>query len=307
MRGLARPSIVIPATVLLGWLALALSASWVAPHNPAEQQLEMSLAGPSAIYPLGTDHLGRCLWSRLLFGARLTLGMAVAMSFASVGLGLLVGLAAGYLGGWVDAFLMRLADLVLALPGLVLALAIAGTLGPSMANLGIAIVAVSWAGFSRIFRSQVLSLRERDFVTAARALGGDDPWIARRHLLPHLAATILVMGTVDLGALMLSMSGLSFLGLGAQPPTPEWGAMLNDGRVFLSTAPQLMFLPGFALFSAALAANLLGDALVTPMDPTSDRRTLDVPNPAAPPRGSEAISRAPAGARVKRQAEGLLS
>lgn len=256
-------SLGLPAAVLLIWLLLALVAPLVAVYEPSEQNLELRLEGPMPGYPLGTDHLGRSEWSRIVHGARLTLGLSALITSASLFVGVVIGLASGYAGGWVDSALMRLVDLMLALPRLVLALAIAGTLGPSELNLALAITVVSWAGAARVFRSQVLSLREREFVTAARGLGASGLWIARRHILPQLAGTILVLGTVDLGAIVLSISGLSFLGLGAQPPLPEWGMMLNDARLFFTSAPQLTVIPGLAIVSVVLAANLLGDALVS--------------------------------------------
>jgi peptide/nickel transport system permease protein len=244
------------------WLFLAASAPMLTRHDPAEQHLEMRLSGPLEDYPLGTDHLGRSLWSRLVFGARLSLGVAVGVALASIAIGVLVGLCSGYFGGIIDTVLMRITDLMLALPRLVLALAIAGTLGPSITNLALALVIVSWAGFARVFRSQVLSLREREYVLASRSIGAKNRWIVCKHVLPQLLSTILVMATVDFGSLVLSISGLSFLGLGAQPPTPEWGTMLNDAQIYFTSAPQLAIIPGLAIVSVGLASNLLGDSLV---------------------------------------------
>ncbi len=265
-RGIRRSSLdwalLLPTAVLLLWLLLALAAPLLALVDPTSQNVALALQGPQAEYPLGADQLGRSLWSRILYGARISLGLAGAVALVSVASGSALGLTAGYWGGRLDGLVVGVIDLFLALPGLVLALAIAGTMGPSLFNLGLAMFAVSWAGSARVVRSQALGLREAEHVLAARALGANHRWLVRRHILPLLGGTLLVLLSAELGSMVLSIGGLSFLGLGAQPPTPEWGAMLNDGRLHFANAPQLMLLPGLSMVSVVLAANLVGDALI---------------------------------------------
>jgi peptide/nickel transport system permease protein len=183
--------------------------------------------------------------------------------------GVTVGTLSGYYGGWLDQITMRLVDLIMAFPGIILAIAVAGMLGPGLTNVMLAIAAVSWVSYARVIRGMALSTRERDYVLAARALGANDLRIMVRHVLPGLAGPIVVLATLDMGRVILSISGLNFLGLGAQPPSPEWGAMLNDGRPFLHLAPQLMVLPGLAISLAVLGFNLLGDGLRDVLDPQS--------------------------------------
>jgi len=248
-------------------VTLALAAPVVAPHDPAVQQPAARLAAPSATFPLGTDNLGRCLLSRLLYGSRVSLTAALAASLLALGLGVGVGAVSGYVGGWVDAALMRVVDLILAFPLLVLALAITGFLGVGMKSVLIGIVSVWWASYARIVRALVLSMRERPFVEAARSIGAGHARIVTRHVLPNVVAPVIVLATLEIGGLILAVSGLNFLGLGVRPPTPEWGAMLNDGRPFLRSAPQLMIYPGLLMSLAVLGFNLLGDGLRDALDP----------------------------------------
>jgi len=248
-------------------VTLALAAPVVAPHDPAVQQPAARLAAPSATFPLGTDNLGRCLLSRLLYGSRVSLAAALAASLLALGLGVGVGAVSGYVGGWVDAALMRVVDLILAFPLLVLALAITGFLGVGMKSVLIGIVSVWWASYARIVRALVLSMRERPFVEAARSIGAGHARIVTRHVLPNVVAPVIVLATLEIGGLILAVSGLNFLGLGVRPPTPEWGAMLNDGRPFLRSAPQLMIYPGLLMSLAVLGFNLLGDGLRDALDP----------------------------------------
>jgi len=220
---------------------------------------------------LGTDQLGRDLLARLLYGARYTLGTGLAAMALILFVGTSVGLVAGLLSGRVDVVLMRIVDVLLAFPSLILALAIVGMLGPSLTNVLIGIAAVGWASYARVVRGLVLSLREREFVEAAHALGASRLWVARRHILPHVLPTVVVLASLDLGNLLLAISALSFLGVGAQAPTPEWGRMLNDARPFLWQAPHLMLFPGLAIFLVVLACNFLGDGLRDLLDPRMRR------------------------------------
>ncbi len=246
---------------------VALAAPLLAPDDPTRVDALRRLAPPSPDAPLGTDNLGRDILSRLIWGARLSLGTAglAALLILTIGVGL--GMIAGFYGGLLDDLLMRVVDVLLAFPALILALAIAGVLGPSIASVMIGIVTVAWADYARVMRGQVLAARERQYVEAARATGVRDARILARHLLPNVLPPILVLASLEMGGLILTISGLSFLGLGAQPPTPEWGAMLNDGRAFIGSAPQLMLFPGLAISIVVVGFNLLGDGLRDAFDP----------------------------------------
>ena len=253
--------------IVLIFITLAILAPLIAPHNPAAQHLNERLLSPSLTFPLGTDHLGRCQLSRLLFGAQISLGSAIVASLLALGIGVCVGVLAGYFGGWLDAVLMRIVDLILAFPLLVLALAITGIIGVGMISVLIGIVSVWWASYARIVRSLVLSVRERPFIEAARATGVSPFKIIIRHILPNVITPVIVLATLEMGNLILAVAGFSFLNLGVQSPTPEWGAMLNEGRLFLRRAPQLMIYPGLMISLTVLGFNLLGDGLRDALDP----------------------------------------
>ena len=257
----------IGLAILVLLMLLALASPLIAPHDPAVVSPSQRLAAPSREFPLGTDHLGRCLLSRLLYGARVSLASAGTASLLVMLIGVTVGAIAGYAGGWVDFLIMRVVDLLLAFPLLLLALAITGVLGVGLMSVLIGVVSVWWASYTRVVRALTLSLRERPFIEAARAIGVSPARIVIRHVIPNVIASIVVLSTIEMGRLLLVISGLSFLGLGVQPPTPEWGAMLNDGRAFLRTAPQLMLYPGLAISLAVLGFNLLGDGLRDELDP----------------------------------------
>ena len=270
LRRLMRDRTAIAGLIIVVVLfGLAILAPLIAPHNPVAQYPAERLTAPSLNFPLGTDHLGRCLLSRLLYGAQLSLASAGLASLLTLVIGISVGAVAGYAGGWVDTVLMRVVDLVLAFPMLVLALAITGMIGIGMTSVLIGIVSVWWASYARIVRGLVLSLRERPFIEAARAVGVRPVRIITRHVLPNVIAPVIVLATLEIGGLILAISGLNFLGLGVQPPTPEWGAMLNDGRPFLRSAPQLMIYPGVVISLCVLGFNLLGDGLRDALDPRS--------------------------------------
>jgi peptide/nickel transport system permease protein len=243
-------------------------APLLAPADPDLLDLGIKPRGPTLAHPLGTDQLGRDHLSRLLHGGRVTLILAAVGTAGILGLGLLVGLLAGYLGGWVDLTISTVLTALLSLPSLLLTLAILGVLGPGDASLLIALIGAGWVGHARIFRASVLSLREAGYIEAARASGADAGRVLRRHLLPNLLPMVVVLATLDFGALLLAVSSLSFLGLGAQPPTADWGARLNDGRPYVGQAPWLVVLPGACITLVALASNLLGDSLRDRFDPT---------------------------------------
>lgn len=252
-----------PALLCLSFLAVlslaALFAPLVAPHDPNEVILKYRLQGPSSQFLLGTDDFGRCLLSRLLFGARISLSISLLVVFVSLLLGTFIGVFSGYKGGKIDAVLMRLCDILLAFPSLVLVLVIIGILGPGMVNVVGAMIAVQWLWYARIIRSTVLSLKERPFISAARISGSRDGTIIWKHILPNIMPQIIVLSTLDIGNTMMHFSGYSFLGLGVQPPTPEWGIMISDGRNLIRSAPQLMAYPGTMVFLTVFSLNYLGD------------------------------------------------
>ncbi|MDQ4045132.1 MAG: ABC transporter permease subunit [Chloroflexota bacterium] len=256
--------------VVIAFAVAAIAAPFIAPFDPVTVDPANRLAGPSGDHLLGTDPLGRDVLSRLLFGARWSLGASATAAVLIVTLGLAVGVVAGYVGGWIDQLLMRIVDLLLGFPSLILALAIAGALGPGIENVLLGLVVVWWVDYARIVRGLVLTLREREFVEAARALGCSPFHVMRRHLLPHVFPPILILATIEMGSLILALAGLNFLGLGVQPPTPEWGAMINEGRRYLGTAPHLMLYPGLAITTVVIGFNLLGDGLRDVLDPRTD-------------------------------------
>lgn len=253
--------------IIMGFVVAAVAAPVLAQHDPLAVDPANALAGPSIAHPLGTDNLGRDLFARLLFGARLSLGAAAVAAVVVMTLGVSIGLFAGLRGGWMDGLIMRSVDGLLAFPNLVLALAIAGTLGGGLVSVMLGLTAVWWASYARLVRGLVLQIRERPFVEAAEATGVSPVMIGVRHLLPNVVPPVIVLLTIEMGSLILAVSALSFLGIGAQPPVPEWGAMINEGRQFLYSAPQLMVLPGAAIFLVVLGFNLLGDGLRDVLDP----------------------------------------
>ena len=257
MPGLA----LLAGGIFLVFVALAALAPLIARGDPNALNLADALLGPSAQHPLGTDQLGRDQLTRLLYGGRNTLALAGSGTVGILALGLLVGVPAGYYGGRLDLAVSALTNTLLALPSLLLTLAILGVIGPGTGGMLLALIGGGWVGHARIFRAAVLALREQPYVEAARALGADGWRIVLRHLLPNLLPTVAVLGTLDFGALLLTVSSLSFLGLGVQPPTADWGVMLNEGRPFFGLAPLLAFAPGACITVVALASNLLGDTV----------------------------------------------
>ncbi|TMC78005.1 MAG: ABC transporter permease [Chloroflexi bacterium] len=256
------------ALALIGAFAIcAVLAPIVAPYDPLAQALGSRLEPPSPEHWLGTDQLGRDIASRLVYGARISLVIGIVVVALAGVFGTLVGLVAGYAGGLVDETLMRVTEVFLAFPPLILAMAIAGALGPSLTNAIIAIAAVTWAIYARLTRGQILSLRRREFVEAARAIGASRARILARHLLPNALAPLLIQASFDMGSAIISAAGLSFIGFGAQPPTPEWGVMISEGRNFISTQPWLSLFPGLAILFAVGSFNLLGDGLRDLFDP----------------------------------------
>lgn len=268
-RALLRNRAALAALAVLTVVLLAaVAAPLLAPHDPAQQQLADAFSPPTATYPLGADQLGRDVLSRLLHGARATLFSALAVLALAVLIGVAVGAVAGFYGAWVDPLLMRLTDLVLAFPTLLLAVAIAGTLGQSLLHVIAALAAVAWAGFARTVRGLVLAARQQEYVLAATALGASGQRIIARHILPNVLGPVLVLASVELGTIILSIAGLNFLGLGVQPPASEWGAMLRAAQPHLQTDPQLVLYPSVAITLVVLSANALADHLGGALDRT---------------------------------------
>ena len=264
---LREPGTALGLFLVASLLLAGLLAPWLPLDDPTEINLPQRLLSPSPEHLLGTDHLGRDTFSRIVHGARMTLLAAAATLALSMTIALTVGILSGYHGGWPDTALMGVVDLLLAFPSLILALAVAGALGPGLFNVLLAAGAVWWVGHARIIRGVTLGARQMEYVTAARAAGAGGPRIILKHIAPNILGPIIVIASLDVGWIILGIAGLSFLGLGAQPPTPEWGAMLNDARPHLQTAPRLLLLPGAAIFVAVLGFNLLGDGMRDMLDP----------------------------------------
>jgi peptide/nickel transport system permease protein len=263
-----QPLVVAGVLLLAGFVLGGLSAPWLAPRDPAAIDLVHRLEGPSANHLAGTDELGRDTLSRLMWGARLSLTISVSVVLISLALGLAVGGLAGYLGGWVDTVLNTFAmNTFQALPGILLAIAFAAFLGPGFSNLVLALAIGGWAGYARLVRAQVMAVRDREYVDAARALGASGLRIFFRHILPNIIQPVLVQASIGMAGVILAEATLSFLGLGIPPPAPSWGSMLNDARSHLFDSPQLVLFPAAAVAGAVLGFNFLGDALRDQLDP----------------------------------------
>ena len=270
-RFLRNTGTLVGGALALLLVLLALTAPLLA-GDPLAQSLSERLQAPSASHLFGTDQLGRDVLSRTLYGARISLALGFLVVALSVTVGSAVGLAAGLLGGGWDDLLMRVTDIFLAFPALILAMAISAALGPSLTNVMIAVAAVSWPAYARLLRAQVLAVKHVEFVDAARALGANGRRVALRHLLPNSVTPLLVQGSFDVGAAILTAAGLGFIGFGAQPPTPEWGAMVSETRNFITEAPWASAAPALAILFTVLAFNLLGDGLRDVLDPRGDSR-----------------------------------
>ena len=273
LAALAANPLALAGLILVFMLvAMAAFAPVLAPFDPTAQDLANRLLPPGGAHTLGTDELGRDIASRILFGARITLRIVAMVCVIVAPLGLLVGVTAGYFGGWVEQALMRLTDVFLAFPKLILALALVSAIGPSLENAIVAIAATSWPAYARVARAETVSLRRADFIAAARLLGAS-PWrILLRHIAPLCVSSVLVRLTLDMAGIVLTAAGLGFLGLGAQPPLPEWGAMMAAGRQYLTDQWWIAAVPGFAILLASLGFNLLGDGLRDVLDPRDDGR-----------------------------------
>ena len=264
-----RPLAAAGVAVVAAWVVIAVFAPVIGPDNPLAQNYAI-LAAPSSAHWFGTDELGRDVLSRVLSGARVTLPLSVLLVILAMIIGAVIGAAAGFLGGWVDNALMRLADLFFAFPGIILAMAVAAALGPQLRNAVIAVVAVSWPSYARLVRSLVLSARTAPYVTSSRMLGASGWRVLLTDIRPNISGPVLVLGALDLGNAVLLLSGLSFLGLGAQPPTAEWGAMVAEGTQNFNDWWVGLF-PGLAILTVVLAFNFIGDTLRDALDPRTAR------------------------------------
>ena len=252
--------------ILLLLTAAALFAPVIAPYDPLGQNLDQDLIPHSSEHWLGTDKLGRDILSRIIYGGRISLLVGITTVALSLAIGIVIGSLSGYFGGWIDQMLMRLVDILMAFPGILLAIAFTAVLGPGLDHVILALCLIGWTSYARLVRGEILSLRERDFIQAARSLGCRPKRIILRHLLPNLLPPLLIQSTFGLAAAIVAEGSLSFLGLGVEPPTPSWGAMLNDGRQFLLVAPHITTYPGLGLMISVLALNLIGDALQDRLD-----------------------------------------
>lgn len=260
------------AVIVLATLLAAAVGPLLVPFDPSHQELALRLEGPNGAHWFGLDELGRDILARVLSGARISLMVGLVVVSVSTTVGVLLGAIAGYFGGRVDETISRLVDILLAFPGLLLAIALVAVLGPSLTNVVLALSLIGWVGYARLVRGQVLRAREFDFVQAARALGASTPRILLRHVIPTALPAVTVQATLGMGGAILAEAALSFLGLGVQPPTPSWGTMLSYGRTHLLDAPHLTVFPGLALATLVLGFNFLGDGLRDALDPATQGR-----------------------------------
>ncbi len=264
------PSFTLFLILTAAVICVAVFAPLIATHDPYEAVLADAIQPPSAEHWFGTDKMGRDLFSRVIYGARTSLCAALILVAIIVVLGTILGIVAGYFGGIVDAVIMRISDMMVSFPGMVLAIAVAGILGANIKNAIIAIAVVSWTKYARLSRSLVLKIRNRDYIAAAHVTGSQTHYILYRYMLPNALPTVLITGATDIGTMILEIAGLSFLGFGAQSPTAEWGLMLNEGRSYMMSAPWLMIFPGLAIFITVVGFNLLGDSLRDVLDPRDE-------------------------------------
>jgi len=257
--------------IVLLFVAAAILAPWLATHDPFQTSFMAVRKAPSAAFWLGSDELGRDVYSRLLYGARASLMAGLVSVAIALAVGVPLGLVAGYFGGWADAVISRCTEALLAIPFLILAIALAAFLGPSLTNAMIAIGVSAAPIFIRLTRGQVLTVKHEDYVQSVRALGAASPHIIVRHVLPNVMAPLIVQATITIATAIIAEASLSFLGLGLQPPTPSWGAMLNTAKNFMVQAPWMSIFPGSAIFLVVLGYNLLGDGLRDALDPRQDR------------------------------------
>ncbi|HUP50435.1 MAG TPA: ABC transporter permease [Thermoanaerobaculia bacterium] len=264
LRNFAFTSGLLLTTALV---VVALAAPWISPADPLWQDTSRRLEAPSKDHLLGLDDLGRDVASRIVWGARVSLRVGFSVVIIASLIGVALGAISGYFGGVIDVLVMRLCDILLAFPGILLAIALVAVLGPSLNNVILALATIGWVGYARLVRGQVLKVREMEYVIAAKALGARSPRVIIRHVLPNVINPVIVMATLGLAGAILAEAALSFLGLGVQPPTPSWGAMLTAGRRYLGPANHLAIFPGAAIMLAVMGLNFLGDGLIDALDP----------------------------------------
>lgn len=255
----------IAVVILL--IVMALTAQWIAPYDPNNTNLRLRGASPTASHPFGNDDIGRDILSRIMYGARVALLVGITSTTIAVTIGVIVGAMAGYFGGWVDFVLSRLIDTLMAFPILALLLTLSAVLGPSLRNVIIIVGVTFWASYARVIRAEVLSLRERDYVLAARASGASDSRVIMRHIVPNAIGPVIILASLAVGGVIIFESALSFLGMGISRPTPSWGTMLSDGRDHIRNYPHIAIAPGLAIALTVLAFNLIGDGLRDALDP----------------------------------------
>ena len=263
-------AVAVTSVLVLCLLLIAIAAPVIAPYDPTHAAMKDAFLEPGAQHLFGTDKLGRDCFSRVLYGARASLTGVLVLVASVFVVGTTMGVVSGYFGGKVDMVIMRISDMMISFPGMILAIAIAGIMGGSLVNAVFALTIVSWTKYARLSRSMVLKVKRRDFVEAAIVNGGTPGHILWVHILPNILPMMVITAAADIGALMMELAGLSFLGFGSQPPAPEWGLMLNEGRQQLQTAPWLMFFPGLAIFVTVVVFNLWGDNLRDVLDPRGD-------------------------------------
>lgn len=256
-----RKVIIICSVLLVVICIITILAPWLAPHDPVMVNFAQKLQPPSAAYPLGTDHMGRCILSRILYGARLSLGYAAFITIAALGIGSAIGILAGYIGGWVDYMLMRIGDGLVAIPSLLFVIGFVGIWGAGLKQVVLGLILVQWVFYARVIRGLVMTLKEQQYITAARVSGSSSWKIIRKHITPNVISSLAVLGTLEMGWAIMNLSSMSFLGLGVQPPTPEWGAMILEGKSYIRTNPALMLYPGLCIMIVVIVFNLLGESL----------------------------------------------
>jgi peptide/nickel transport system permease protein len=260
------------AVIVIVAVLAAIVGPSVVPYDPAAQDLALRLSGPTGFHWFGLDELGRDIFARVLVGSRISIMVGLIVVSVSASVGIVLGALAGYFGGWIDETISRVIDVLLAFPGLLLAIALVAVLGPSLRNVVLALTLIGWVGYARLVRAQVLKAREFEYVQAARALGASTARILVHHVIPSAMPAVIVQATLGMGGAILSEASLSFLGLGVQPPTPSWGTMLSYGKAHLLDAPHLTLFPGLAIAVLVLGFNFLGDGLRDALDPGAARR-----------------------------------
>ena len=261
--------------LVAGLLFVACFGQYIVPYDPYAQDLSNALQPPSGSHLLGTDRYGRDLFSRIIIGAQTTIFSALALVAGITIAGTVIGVICGYVGGWIDSLIMRISDIFLAFPEMVFAIAIAGVLNGGIWSAAIAVGLIAWPRYARVARSQVLAMKNHQYMNAAKLMGTRWYKVILKHIMPNILGPIVVTAALDVGAMIMNLAGLSYLGLGVVPPTPEWGSMMSEGRSMLQTSPWIVLAPGLAIFITVIIFNLLGDTVRDILDPKQTRRTLN--------------------------------